>query len=190
VISNRSVPQASVIPELAYRDVAEASAWLCNAFVFTERLRIETHRVQLVFGDGAMVVTELGDTATSEADRATHSMLVRVEDADAHCDQAARAGAKVLDEPTDYPYGERQYNAEDLGGHRWTFSQSIADIDPNDPGRDAGQPRLGHVQPLIACETSDLLDRPIYRLHDARSRNNHSHRPVRQHSYALPFAVL
>jgi uncharacterized glyoxalase superfamily protein PhnB len=26
--------------------------------------------------------------------------------------------------------GERQYSAEDLGGHVWTFSQSIADVDP------------------------------------------------------------
>jgi uncharacterized glyoxalase superfamily protein PhnB len=130
VISNRSVPPASVIPELAYRDVAEASAWLCNAFGFSERLRIGTHRVQLVFADGAMVVTELRDNAAPEADRATHSMLVRVEDADSHRDRAGQAGAKILDEPTDYPYGERQYNAEDIGGHRWTFSQSIADVDP------------------------------------------------------------
>jgi uncharacterized glyoxalase superfamily protein PhnB len=130
VIPNRSVPPASVIPEFAYRDVAEASAWLCRAFGFAERLRIGTHRVQLVLGNGAMVVTELRDNATPEADRATHSMLVRVEDADSHCDRAAAAGAKILDEPTDYPYGERQYNAEDLGGHRWTFSESIADVDP------------------------------------------------------------
>jgi uncharacterized glyoxalase superfamily protein PhnB len=130
VIANRSVPPASVIPELAYRDVLEASAWLCNAFGFTERLRIGTHRVQLVFGNGAMVVTELGENAPPEADRATHAMLVRVEDAQRHHDQAARAGAKILDAPTDFPYGERQYNAEDLGGHRWTFSQSIADVDP------------------------------------------------------------
>jgi uncharacterized glyoxalase superfamily protein PhnB len=119
-----------VIPEFAYRDVAEASAWLCRAFGFAERLRIGTHRVQLVLGNGAMVVTELRDNATPEVDRATHSMLVRVEDADSHCDRAAAAGAKILDEPTDYPYGERQYNAEDLGGHRWTFSESIADVDP------------------------------------------------------------
>jgi uncharacterized glyoxalase superfamily protein PhnB len=119
-----------VIPEFAYRDVAEASAWLCRAFGFAERLRIATHRVQLVLGNGAMVVTELRDNATPEVDRATHSMLVRVEDADSHCDRAAAAGAKILDEPTDYPYGERQYNAEDLGGHRWTFSESIADVDP------------------------------------------------------------
>jgi uncharacterized glyoxalase superfamily protein PhnB len=130
VISNRSVPPASVIPELAYRDVAEASSWLCSAFGFSERLRIGTHRVQLVFGDGAMVVTELRDNAATEADRATHAMLVRVEDVDSHRDRAARAGAKILDEPTDYPYGERQYNVEDIGGHRWTFSQSIADVDP------------------------------------------------------------
>jgi uncharacterized glyoxalase superfamily protein PhnB len=43
---------------------------------------------------------------------------------------AARNGAHILSPPTDYPYGERQYSAEDLGGHRWTFSQSIADVDP------------------------------------------------------------
>jgi uncharacterized glyoxalase superfamily protein PhnB len=130
VIANRSVPTSSVIPELAYRDVAEAAAWLCNAFGFTERLRIGNHRVQLVFGDGAMVVTELRDNTAPESDRATHSMLVRVEDASTHRDQAAKAGAEILDEPTDYPYGERQYNAEDLGDHRWTFSESIADVDP------------------------------------------------------------
>jgi uncharacterized glyoxalase superfamily protein PhnB len=130
VIPNRSVPAATVIPELAYADVGEASEWLCKAFGFRERLRIGDHRAQLVFGDGAVIVIELGDSAVPEADRGTHSMLVRVEDADRHHDQAARAGAKILDAPTDWPYGERQYNAEDLGGHRWTFSQSIADVDP------------------------------------------------------------
>jgi uncharacterized glyoxalase superfamily protein PhnB len=134
VIANRSVPTASVIPELAYPDVLEAARWLCDAFGFTERLRIGTHRVQLVLGNGAMVVTELRDNAAREADHATHSTLVRVGDADAHRARAAAAGAKILDEPTDYPYGERQYSAEDSGGHRWTFSQSIADVDPTSWG--------------------------------------------------------
>jgi len=32
--------------------------------------------------------------------------------------------------PTAYPYGERQYTAEESAGHRWTFSQSIGDVDP------------------------------------------------------------
>jgi uncharacterized glyoxalase superfamily protein PhnB len=129
VIQNRSVPAASVIPELAYDDVSEASDWLCNAFGFTKRLRIGNHRVQLVFGDGALIVIERGDAAVQEGPL-IHAVLVRVEDADRHHEQAVRHGARILDPPTDFPYGERQYNAEDIGGHRWTFSQSIADVDP------------------------------------------------------------
>jgi hypothetical protein len=29
---------------------------------------------------------------------------------------------------------ERQYHAEDLGGHQWTFSESIADVAPEEWG--------------------------------------------------------
>jgi uncharacterized glyoxalase superfamily protein PhnB len=53
-----------------------------------------------------------------------------VEDVDSHYEHARRAGARIINPPADYPYGERQYVAEDFGGHRWTFSQSIADVDP------------------------------------------------------------
>jgi len=130
VIANRSSPAASVIPVLAYPDVAEATAWLCDVFGFRERLRIAEHRAQLVFGEGAVIVTELGETAADPSGAGTHSVHVRVEDADQHHERAARLGARILSPPTDYPYGERQYSAEDLGGHRWTFSQSIADVDP------------------------------------------------------------
>jgi uncharacterized glyoxalase superfamily protein PhnB len=34
-------------------------------------------------------------------------------------------------EPTDFEYGERQYEAVDLAGHRWTFTETIADVDPS-----------------------------------------------------------
>jgi uncharacterized glyoxalase superfamily protein PhnB len=125
VISNRSVPDAQVIPELPYADVGEASDWLCEAFGLKERLRIGDHRAQLVFGDGAVIAIE-----RNEGDASTSSVLVRVEDADSHHERAASQGARILRPPTDYPYGERQYTAEDLGGHVWTFSESIADIDP------------------------------------------------------------
>jgi uncharacterized glyoxalase superfamily protein PhnB len=124
VIENRSSPSASVIPVLAYLDVAEASDWLCSAFGFTERLRIGEHRAQLVYLDGALIVTERGEA------EGTSRVHVRVEDANGHHEHAAGKGARILDPPTDYPYGERQYSAEDIGGHRWTFSQSIADVDP------------------------------------------------------------
>jgi uncharacterized glyoxalase superfamily protein PhnB len=39
-------------------------------------------------------------------------------------------GAKILQAPTDHPYGERRYTAEDIAGHVWTFSESIAAVDP------------------------------------------------------------
>ncbi|MDQ3380172.1 MAG: VOC family protein [Actinomycetota bacterium] len=67
-------------------------------------------------------------------DPAAHAVLVRVEDADAQHEQAATAGARIPNPPTDSPYGERQYSAEDPGGNRWTFSQSIADVDSADWG--------------------------------------------------------
>jgi uncharacterized glyoxalase superfamily protein PhnB len=132
VIPNRSFPQSSVIPELAYADVGEAADWLCEAFGFRIRLRIGQHRVQLVFGDGAMVATERDQTTVGApaADIGTHSVLVRVDDVDRHHEHARASGARIHLPPTDYPYGERQYSAVDIGGHRWRFSQSIADVDP------------------------------------------------------------
>jgi uncharacterized glyoxalase superfamily protein PhnB len=127
MIRNRSIPSVTIIPELAYDDVATASDWLCAAFGFTERLRIGRHRAQLVFGDGAIVVKARGMVAEPAGD---HGVLVRVEDADRHHAHAKAAGARILQEPTNHPYGERQYTCEDLGGHVWTFTQSIADADP------------------------------------------------------------
>jgi len=116
---------------LTYDDIALASDWLCRAFGFRERLRIGDHRVQLVFGDGAVILAAgRADAGAAPSDAVTHSVLVRVADADRHHEQARRHGAQILQPPTDYPYGERQYSAVDLGGHRWTFSQSIADADP------------------------------------------------------------
>ncbi|MDB5803682.1 MAG: glyoxalase [Betaproteobacteria bacterium] len=60
--------------------------------------------------------------------QATHAVMVRVADVDAPRAQAKAAGAVILAEPADQPYGERQYSARDPGGHLWTFSRSIADI--------------------------------------------------------------
>ena len=129
MIENRSIPNSSVIPELAYADVFEASEWLCHAFGFRTRLRIGDHRAQLVFGNGAVIVIELSAGGVP-GEALTHAVLVRVEDIDRHHQHAAECGARILNPPTDYPYGERQYSAEDPGGHHWTFSQSIADVDP------------------------------------------------------------
>ena len=121
---NRSMPPSVVIPELPYPDVREAVDWLCRSFGFVERLRIGDHRAQLLFGEGSVIVTEQGSTPSAS------SLLVRVDEIDNHYERAKQSGARIISPPADYPYGERQYTAEDLAGHRWTFSQTIADIDP------------------------------------------------------------
>lgn len=59
-----------------------------------------------------------------------HSVLVRVESVDAHCSTARQHGATIVRGPSTYPYGERQYTARDPGGHLWTFSESVDDVDP------------------------------------------------------------
>ena len=127
--SNRSMPPGVIIPELAYPDVLAAAAWLCETFGFQERLRIGTHRVQLVFGGASVVAVEQPAQGA-----AMDSVMVRVDDVDAHCAHATQCGVRILNAPADHPYGERQYTAADLTGRRWTFSQSIADSDPADWG--------------------------------------------------------
>jgi uncharacterized protein (DUF952 family)/uncharacterized glyoxalase superfamily protein PhnB len=139
-LDNRTMPAAVVIPQLVYPDVAGAIEWLCETFGFSVRWRAGDHRAQLaVAGGGCVVVTE-GRTSSVLTGR--HSLLVKVDDVDAHHSRAVDRGATILDAPHDYPYGERQYTAEDLGGHHWSFSQSIADVAPEDWGGESG-PAIG-----------------------------------------------
>jgi uncharacterized glyoxalase superfamily protein PhnB len=133
LLTNRSMPQSTVIPELPYPDIGAAIAWLVAAFGFTLRVRIGDHRAQLNVGDGAVVLTE-----RSEGDESVGSVMVRVDDIDAHHQRSLQQGARITRAPADHPYGERQYNAVDLAGHRWTFSQSIFDVAPEGWGGTSG----------------------------------------------------
>ncbi|WP_266182940.1 VOC family protein [Dyella humicola] len=130
--SNRSMPPGIIIPELAYADVRAAVDWLCMAFGFRERLRIGHHRAQLVLDGGALIVTQLAGPASPA--HMGNAIMVRITDVDGHYAHARECGARISHPPADFPYGERQYSVEDIGGHRWTFSPSIADVAPADWG--------------------------------------------------------
>jgi uncharacterized glyoxalase superfamily protein PhnB len=145
MLMNRSMPPCTVIPELVYEDVGEAADWLCETFGFSERWRAGNHRAQLSVGAGAVALIEQrvgqGFESPDSAEfrppgegEVTHAVLVRVEDANRHHEHARQRGARILQPPADYPFGERQYTAEDLAGHRWSFSQSIADVAPEEWG--------------------------------------------------------
>lgn len=138
--TNRSMPQAPVIPELVYPDVGEAVEWLCRVFGLAERWTAGDHRAQVAVGNAAVVVmaADGNDRALPDRSSVTHAVMVRVEDVDAHHATAQAEGARIVQPPGDFSYGERQYTAEDLAGHRWTFSQTIADVAPEDWGGRSG----------------------------------------------------
>ena len=120
--ANRSISDCTVVPELPYPDVEAAADWLERAFGFRKRLVVAGHRIQMdVDGAGAIVVVH---------GHGKMGVLIRVADANQHHLRAKKVGAAIVRPPTDYSFGERQYTAIDPGGHSWTFSQTIDDVDP------------------------------------------------------------
>jgi uncharacterized glyoxalase superfamily protein PhnB len=138
MLINRTTGSASVVPELVYADVGEALDWLCDTFGFTELWRVGAHRARVTFGNGTVILADAdprhGRAVPDRNGAHSHAVMIKVDDADAHHEHARQHGARILSPPADYPYGERQYTAEDLAGHRWTFSQPIADLAPEDWG--------------------------------------------------------
>ncbi len=140
MIINRSAPTATVVPVLVYEDVNKAIEWLCGTFGFGERLRAAgsggrvTH-AQLEMADGAVMLGQQGGEFRSpRPNEVTQYVIVHITNVDEHFEHARQCGARILKSPANMPFGERQYTAEDLGGHRWTFSQSIADVAPEEWG--------------------------------------------------------
>ena len=137
MIDNRSLPTATVIPVLVYPDVRAAVAWLTEAFGFVERVRIGgDHRAQMRVGeDGGVIVADAhGEQRPPQAGQVTHLLKVRVTHVDAAFERARTHGARVLQEPTDFEYGERECTLEDLAGHRWQLTQTMRDVAPEEWG--------------------------------------------------------
>ena len=147
---NRSAPSGTIVPSLIYKDVGRAAEWLCTVFGFTERLRAfaadgTTTHAQLAIGEGGVMLgaARIGqgfaapDSAEFRPPRPNEVslvLMVHVEDVDKHYEHAKQHGAHILQPPATHPYGERQYTAADPEGHRWTFSQTVADVKPEDWG--------------------------------------------------------
>jgi len=126
---NRSMPGSIVTPVLHYPDVRAAVEWLCDIFGFRERLRIGNHRSQLEIGNASIVVAQGAQYYPADG-WPDHSIMVRIPDVDTHHKHSVYSGADVVSRPVTHPYGERQYRVLDIGGHSWTFSQTMADVDP------------------------------------------------------------
>jgi PhnB protein len=128
---------------ISYEDVGAAIDWLGEAFGFQEHgERFANEDGRLIHAelelDGASVM--LGWPGADYRNPAHHAeeceqalrwlstpwvvdgVLVYVDDVDSHCEHAKAAGATILRELEDVPFG-RLYSAADLEGHRWMFMQ-------------------------------------------------------------------
>lgn len=135
MIPNRSAPRATVVPILVYEDVGAALEFLSRAFGFGERLRAEwggaISHAQMDIGDGSIMMGKQGGPFRApEGSSVSQYVHVHVDNVDQHFVKAKAAGATILKEPEEMPFGVRQYTAKDIGGHWWTFSQNVRDVAP------------------------------------------------------------
>ncbi len=126
---------------LHYRDPEAMIAWLCDAFDFAIRIKIEgengrIEHSELTYGEALIMVgheRELFGTiykSPLSAGCNTQGLMLYVEDVDAHCAKARAKGARIVSEPSVHDYGaeywaDRSYGAIDPEGHAWWFSQRI-----------------------------------------------------------------
>ncbi len=137
---------------LSYDDAAKAIDWLCEAFGFSVRIKVEGDGGEIVhseleYGEAVVMVAQAGrarpgrehwpkSLSPKTAGGNTQSLMLYVDDVDAHCAQARKAGAVIVDEPTVHDYGadhwaDRSYGAVDQEGHLWWFTQRLR----NPPGK-------------------------------------------------------
>lgn len=129
-----------------YEDPRAAIDWLCRAFGFEVRLKVEgeggrIEHSELTFGEGLIMVGTAGSAASepwqkdyaspkSLGGRHTQALAIFVDDVDAHCARAKSAGARIVRELATNDYGEdywtdRSYGAADPEGHLWWFMQRL-----------------------------------------------------------------
>lgn len=145
MLTNRSAPHARVTPVLIVSDVRAAVAWYGNIFGFVEHVQIgEGHRAQLGLPGGAeLIVAEVRPGRRLPIETRSHQIMLKVEDAAAIVARAVEHGAKLTGELHDWEYGERQATIDDVFGHQWVLTQTLADTAPEQWGGKSVTPRFG-----------------------------------------------
>ena len=126
-------------PYLFYDDLPRAIDFLKQAFGLEER-RVERNdagkveHAQLGLGPAVVMLGATGSWSGYRSRKSPEALgglnagvYLFVDDVDAHAVQARAAGAKVLMEPGDMPWGDRLYCAEDSEGQFWMFATAQRD---------------------------------------------------------------
>lgn len=135
MVKPTSVPVDTVLPNICYRNLAEALVWLREVFGFREHYRYgdRPSGAQMHLGNAWIMIRAARDGCLSPAELGygTQSLTVFVEDVVAHFARAQAGGARIVEPPHETEYGELQYGAQDLEGHHWLFSRHARDVSPD-----------------------------------------------------------
>jgi uncharacterized glyoxalase superfamily protein PhnB len=135
-VANPPLGLPRVLAHLAYDDVGAAVAWLARAFGFQERTLVRhtradgrVGRTQMQVVDSVITLGTPSVHAASPRSGVSSMLYVYVDDVDAHYARARTAGATIVLELEERPWGDRTYQAADPEGHQWTFAQHVRDVD-------------------------------------------------------------
>jgi uncharacterized glyoxalase superfamily protein PhnB len=124
--------EQTVTPYLLYEDGEAAIDFLTAAFGFSEIYRATgaaggLHAELQVAPKGGRIY--LGQPTTGFRNPVTvgrtSQVYILVDDVDAHFARASNAGAQIIEELHDLPYGLRRYGCADPQGHEWYFAQPM-----------------------------------------------------------------
>lgn len=119
----------TIFPAMKFRDGKAAIEWLEAAFGFERRAVHDAPdgtvaHAELAYGEDGMIMLG-GESRTPDPDNpwasAKLGLYVHVDDIDAHFARAKAAGAAIVRELADTPYGSREYSCRDPDGHLWSF---------------------------------------------------------------------
>ena len=139
-MKNRSVPTDTVLPHVMYQCIPDALAWLGRVFGFVEYYRYGEPRgpisgAQVYVGKAVIQLSRArGFKIPEQLGHGTQYLSIFLDDVDAHYARTKAEGARIVEELHETDYGERQYVALDLEGHRWLFSQHTRDLSPEEWG--------------------------------------------------------
>jgi uncharacterized glyoxalase superfamily protein PhnB len=119
-----SIPP-SIYPTIRYDDAPAAIRFLTRAFGLVaqevnEGLDGAVNHALLRHGPSLVMISSRRP-GSSIFDQGTCCLYLAVDDPDAHHAQAVAAGAEIVFELTDQPYGSREYAARDPEGNIWAF---------------------------------------------------------------------
>lgn len=127
-----------------YENASAAIDWLCRAFGFEVRLKIEgeggrIEHSEITFGEALLMIADVEGghrpkthvkSPKQVGGANTQCIMLFVDSADEHCAMARAGGAKIISEPETTDYGpeywaDRTCEVEDLEGHHWWFVERV-----------------------------------------------------------------